>query len=161
MKITSLLLVMLTALFLSGCEKDQGITSSGQTQPTITEGVHGTLIFREGNCMPIVDPNVCKEYPVKRKIYIYEAVDESAAAPYPSHSTFYVSVNSNLVATAESNESGFYQLSLAPGKYSIFIKEDGKLWANGHDGEDHIMPVTVTQNALSQMNIVIDYKAAY
>ena len=161
MRLNAALLILVTAMLVSGCEKDQGLPESNQGQATITEGAYGTLLFREGNCMPVIDPTVCKEYPVKRKIYFYEATNESEAVPAASHSTFYTTVSSTLVATVETNSTGFFQVHLHPGKYSMFIKEDGKLWANGIDEQDHIMPVTINANALTEKNIVIDYKAVY
>jgi hypothetical protein len=157
-KVLFLLVVVPAAL---SCSKDKDITQANTGLVTISQGVYGTLLFREGNCMPVIDPNACKEYFVKRKIFIYEAATESDAVPATSYSTFYTSAGTPLVATAESNSSGFFEVSLTPGKYSIFIKEDGKLWAKGIDDQEHIMPVTVTQGTAVQRNIVIDYKAVY
>src|SRR3546814_18096715 len=42
-----------------------------------------------------------------------------------------------LVTKVESDKDGFFQVKLKPGKYSMFIEEDGRLYANltGRNGE--------------------------
>lgn len=159
MKILSALILF--ALLLSGCEKDKGLPEANQGQQTIQQGVSGTLLFREGNCMPIINPDECKEYPVKRKVYIFEAAKQNDAVPAGSDPGFYSSVNTGLVTIVESNSTGFFQVVLDPGHYSLFIKEENKLWANGFDGQGYFTPVTITENSVSERNIVIDYKAVY
>ena len=69
-------------------------------------------------------------------------------------------VNAVKVASVKADKNGKYRLRLKPGKYSVFIKEKGKLYANRFD-DGGINPIEVKKGRFSKMDIVIDYEAAY
>lgn len=124
---------------------------------TISEGIAGTLTLIEGDCMPAGGglENTCKEYPVKRKIMIYEYTLISQAEK--DKGSFYTKVNTKLMATAECDKEGFYQVKIAPGKYSLFIEEKGKLYASGLDGYGWLNPVTVEAGKVANGNLRLSY----
>ena len=110
--------------------------------------------------MPIVDPKGAKITPVIREIYIYEPTDDSMVEP-SNVGTFFTSINSTLIATIQSDSDGFFQVSLTPGKYSFFVKEDTLFYANRWDGDGHILSAIVTENSVTKNQIDITYKAVY
>ena len=124
---------------------------------TVREGICGTLIQAEGNCMPMVDweNTTCKNYPIKRKILIYERTkyDQIVQEDGP----FYSESKTKLVATTESNDEGFYEVKLSPGKYSVFVEEKGFLYGRIYDGEGYIGSVEVESAKVSENNLMIDY----
>ncbi|OGU77796.1 MAG: hypothetical protein A2V93_10995 [Ignavibacteria bacterium RBG_16_34_14] len=126
---------------------------------SISQGVWGNVWFWEGNFMPIIDPDHAKITPVVREIFIYEATNDSMVEP--PYGTFHTKINSNLIATTYSDEDGFFQISLAPGKYSFFVKEDTLYYANRWDGEGHILSAIVTENNVTKNQIDITYKATF
>ena len=65
------------------------------------------------------------------------------------------------VDSVRSNASGFYQVSLPPGKYSVFIVEGSVYYANGTDSEGHLVSGVVTAGAVTEVPVDITYKAAY
>ena len=155
-----------SALALTACNKEEEeitenwanntaeLYNSNASKVTVTQGISGTLTLSEGNCMPIIDPVKCKEYPVKRIIAIYPY---TTLQEVTRHDFIYFTTDAAPLITVESDAEGFYQASLAPGIYSVFVQEKGKLYANGTDGQGGINPVQVDQNRVSSFNLRIDY----
>ena len=124
---------------------------------TVGEGIYGTLIQAEGNCMPGVDweNTTCKNYPVKRKIMIYERTkyDQVEQKDW----VFYTEIKTKFIAAVESNDEGFYEIKLSPGKYSVFIEEKGLLYGRTFDSEGYISSVEVESGKSIKHNLMIDY----
>jgi len=152
-------------LLLQAC-KESPTSNQLQNPPdneykvTITQGVWGNVWFWEGNFMPMIDPHHAKITPVIRKIYVYEATNDSMVERSGGGS-FFRKINSNLITTLSSGIDGFYQVSLPPGKYSFFVKEDSLFYANSWDGEGDILSAIVTENNVVKNQIDITYKATY
>lgn len=131
---------------------------------TISQGVSGTVVFTEGNCMPPVmdnasDPSRCMRYPVHRKIYIYELTQSSQAQE--TRGGFFRSVSTRKVAETTSDQEGFFELALPPGTYSVFIEEGGELYANLWDGQGNIQPVEVPEGETVFVRLDISYAATF
>lgn len=127
---------------------------------TIKEGVTGTLSYKEGDCMPMVGgPNTsCKEYPVKGIIRLYSYTLENEVKRDSEHNI--IAINSKLVASAQTDIEGFYQLKVPPGNYSLVMEYKGKLYNFSSDGNGGLQPVTVVLNTAITAHAVID-KAVY
>ena len=122
----------------------------------ITEGIWGTLVKTEENCLPPVDANsACDQYPVIREIAIYEytTVDKTK---YSGNA--FSEISTKLIATTTCDEEGFFELALPPGRYSVFVKENGYLYANRFDGKAGIAPVTVESSVVSEFNLNLLYR---
>lgn len=128
--------------------------------PTVKQGVFGQVSWTEGNQMPSVGTTAKgNNGPAARTLQIYELTNSTQVE---GQSPLYTSVKAKLVATIKSNESGYFQHQLAPGKYSIFTVEDGgKLFASLGDGDGNINSFEVKANELSKFDININYRAAY
>jgi len=55
------------------------------------------------------------------------------------------------------HQQGFFELELEPRKYSVFVKEKGKLYANWGDGQGGLCPVLVESSKVSEINLILDY----
>ena len=132
---------------------DKVIANNNQ-KITIKTGLTGTLLKKEGNCMPSPVNSSCKQYPVSRSIYIF---DYSTLKNVVGYGPFFTSVNSNLIGKCKADDEGFFQFSLSPGKYSIFILEDNKYFANGLDGLGGINPVIVKADSVITIKLILDY----
>ncbi len=137
----------------------QELCAYNRTKVSVREGFYGTLIQVEGNCMPIIDENsTCNNFPVKRKIRIYESTkSEQVDFIQDGYGRFYSGVKTRLVMTIESDDDGFFEAALSPGKYSVFIEDAGKLYANMYDSEGYINSVIVTSSDVSEKNMRLDY----
>jgi hypothetical protein len=159
-----LYLLPLFLLFLVSCEIPDDPNYSGsldaiieknKSKITITTGIAGTLLKVEGNCMPIIEPgSTCRTYPVSRTLNIYEY---TTIKDVEGWGPLYNGVNTKLIATCKADKSGFFQTELKPGKYSIFIREGKKFYANGGDGYGGINPITVQADSVFYIVLRLDY----
>ena len=146
MKKSVFILALLSVITLmSACKKE----------PSITQGVYGTVIERYGDWMPgsTADHG---ERPVACDVYVYEYTTLSDFGN--SYFVYYPieAMPKPLVAQTTSDSKGFYEINLAPGTYSIFLLDDGKLYANS-DAYGGINPITINTNERVERQIVLDH----
>ncbi|RZK41152.1 MAG: carboxypeptidase regulatory-like domain-containing protein [Pedobacter sp.] len=127
---------------------------------SIKQGVFGQVLWLEGNFMPSPDqPNRSKSLGVVRDVYIYKAIKVNQTT---GESPLFSNINGELVAKVKTNKIGYFQCSLAPGKYSVFTaEEDSKFFGSISDGEGYINPFEVQAGQVTRFDISINYKAAY
>lgn len=168
------ILTILFAVFvIAGCEKKndgankncniQVAFQDNEKKVTISTGVWGTISSIEGNCMPPVMPGEgsCTQCPVQRTVRIYEYTLRSEAIPASNPpGVFYNSFNTTLIKEVATDENGFYQVTLPPGRYSFVIMENGKIYANGTDGAGGLNPHNITEG-LNRVDIAMTYKASF
>ena len=119
------------------------------------QGLTGTVVWVEGNQMP---PASTVGKPVQRTILIYEPTsldDTEGQAP------LFTKVNSNLIAKVVSNGSGKFKIGLPAGKYSVFVEEKDKYYANSFDSQNYIQLIDIQDNKWSEINISINYSASF
>lgn len=154
------ILILALLLLLFACQKDNydwtnkidRLYKHNEKKISITEGIWGTLIQREGNWMPGANGNPL-EFPAQREIAVYEYTTINQINGHPTS----CEVLTKLISTTTCDKEGFYELKLKPGKYSVFLKEKGKLYANGGDSYGGLNSVIVETSKVSKMNLVIDY----
>ena len=74
---------------------------------------------------------------------------------------FHTNIQTNLVTKVETDADGNFAVSLEPGVYSLFTKEEKGLYANLFDGENNIYPVEVQEGQVSHIEFLINYEASY
>ena len=165
LKICALVLAVGTIALLQSCEWMTGIGPSPavpDSTPSIRQGVYGFVEFWEGDFMPTYPPTSHSGTirPVVRTIVIHTATRFDSVARV-GYSAFCSDIYTRRVATTISNQLGFFQAELPPGKYSLFAIEDSLFYANGGDGQGYLCPVTIKQDSLSFMRFTITYKATF
>ena len=125
---------------------------------TITQGLWGTLLQREGDCMPTGGWNTCRIFPVQRDVLVYEYTTFEQVV-YSGSPCLYSEITTPLIATTTCDEDGFFELELEPGKYSVLVMERGFLYANLFDGIGGINPVTIESAQVSIPYLCINYAA--
>jgi len=156
-------LLVMCILMLASCS-DLGPGPGGpkdrSDQITITQGMWGNVWFWEGNFMPSASGNQSgKVTPVERDVWIFEASENDSVVG--AGGAFYRQILTTLRAKTRSNRTGFYQVALPPGKYSVFVTEDSLYYANGNDSMGHIPSGVVVPNTVTKVQVDITYKAAY
>lgn len=128
---------------------------------TISQGLWGDVWFWEGDFMPMISPSCASGTitAVVREIYIHELttfddVDEESP-------TFYSSINTPLIAVAQSDTDGFFEVELSPGSYSVFAKEGDLYYANGFGHYGEIYPIEVVLNNLTEIRFDITYLSSW
>ncbi|QCR24261.1 carboxypeptidase-like regulatory domain-containing protein [Pontibacter sp. SGAir0037] len=131
-----------------------------QAQIAIKQGIAGKVLWEAGNRMPSPDaPASSGKRGVQRTVYIYE-LTKSSQATSPD-GIFYTSIQTNLVTQVVTDANGNFTVSLKPGRYSLFTKEEQGLYANLFDGENNIFPVEVKEEKITAVEFLINYKAIY
>jgi hypothetical protein len=160
------------AFFLfSSCKKEdlpqkecdmQKVFADNAAKVTISNGIWGTVSSMEGNCMPMIalSNSSCTHCPVNRTVKIYEYTLQNQALPSGNSGVFFDNFNTQLLAQAEADSYGFFQINVPPGKYTIAVVENGKLYANGLDGQGGLNPVSFSGGKLNA-NVVMTHKAVF
>lgn len=160
-----LLLITCALLFtIVCCKKDsaesartwaneQELYNYNSKKVSISKGLAGTLIQREGNCMPIIEEGACRFFPVQRTIQFYDFTTQDEVE---GNGPFFDAVNTSLRGEILPDGDGFYELKLDTGTYSVFIVENGKYYANSYS-RGGIYPVEVKTDSVSLSKLVLDY----
>ena len=154
-------------LFVMNCEdllnSEKKFPPDNHEKVSINQGVWGNVWLWEGNFMPTTDNSSNGTItPVEREIYIYVATRfDSVSFSNSFGSSFYDSILTKQIAKINSDNSGFYQIELPPGKYSFFVKEDSLFYGSEGDSDGHLMSARVGTDSITKRQIDITYKAAY
>jgi hypothetical protein len=125
---------------------------------TIDQGLWGDVWFWKGDFKPVNFGTICQ---VQRTIYIYELTELKDVVRAEPYTPFYSTINTKLVATAESDSMGFFQIRLEPGSYSLFVMEDTFYYSNLFDGHGAIYPVHIESGKVADVRFDITYDATY
>ncbi|MBX3256203.1 MAG: hypothetical protein KF862_18845 [Chitinophagaceae bacterium] len=161
-----------TLLFI-GCRKDsnsftpidcdiQQVYVSNAKKITIPQGVWGTVSFAEGDYMPTISyhaPSI-QHCPAERTVKIYQYSTVNDAVPGNPYGNFFDSLNTQLVTQVHTDENGFFQADIPAGHYSIFVVENGKLYANKKHEQDGLSPFHFTYHTIN-VNLVMTYRVTY
>ena len=96
---------------------------------------------------------------VRREVLIYPLMNRSRLEDLEGG--FYALPDQEPLKTVSSGNDGTFSLRLDPGSYSLFVKEDGKLYANLSDGEGNVHPVEVEAGKVTEIEFKITYAAYY
>lgn len=96
---------------------------------------------------------------MRRTIEIHAATIDGVAGA--AGETFWTSVPTPLIATVTSGDDGWFEVAVPPGTYSLFVRESGRLYANGTNGDGIITAVEVVAGAVARTRLDINYKASY
>jgi hypothetical protein len=121
---------------------------------SISTGISGTVIQREGNCMPIIEEGECRWFPITNTVQIYAyATTNNVYGQGP----FFDSVDVEMLMEVSPDAEGFFQFPLDTGVYSVFILEKGKYYANSYNGQGGVNSITIYSDSVSRLNMVLDY----
>ncbi|OIN56180.1 hypothetical protein [Arsenicibacter rosenii] len=157
-------------LILLGLLAGLAWTASAQTTAKPTrkplQGICGTVTELTGNQMPRItedgkDPKTGNGKRVVRDVLIYPVLTIQQA---PANSEGFIDSVPGIkpVKTIKSDGSGtFCAYGLAPGLYSLLVREPKGLYANQFDDKNRIFPVRVTKRKVTQTEITISHQAAF
>lgn len=128
-------------------------------QAPIEQGIAGKVLWQAGNQMPSPDVPPSKGRGVQRTLYIYELTNSNQAKT--TDGVFHTNIQTNLVTQVVTDANGNFAVSLKPGKYSLFSKEEKGMFANLFDGEMNINPVEVKEGQVTNVEFLINYQASY
>jgi hypothetical protein len=155
-----MLCVSVLSISVYGCGGGEGSPPPDlSTRVTVTQGIWGQILFSSGDFSPSLSRG--SVVPVRRKIYVYEATKISEVVMPPNeYGGFYTTIQTRLIASTESDEDGFYQFALPPGRYSLFVREGDRFYANGGGHDGTIFPVEVQAETVKKVPFGITYAAS-
>lgn len=159
-----LFIIFLSLIVFQSCQKNEpinmyNIIEDNISKISISQGIAGTVYYREGNFQPVVEPGSGIEYPLSRNVFLHAYTD-----PRMSHSVFIEldCVKTDILSQIQSDANGFYQFEISEiDTFSIFVKEDNKYYLDFMDGQGGLNPVRVYPDSVMIYNIVLDYNACY
>jgi hypothetical protein len=153
-------LFFICTLFIT-CKESQlpfnNASEAGPDQPK--QGVNGKVIYKEGNFDS--NDNLIsngKIVGVSRKIYFYEL--SGLREVETNDGSFITMIHSTVIDSTKSDKNGNFLVALKPGKYSLFIQENERIYSQIGD-EGLYYPVTVFKDSVTNITLYIDYKAHY
>ena len=156
-KIVLIILAMLSLIACENKEKKNDVETPIEA-PTITQGIYGQVRERYGDWQPFRNPDGTWGFrTIVRDIYVYEY---TTLFDFDQRYYDYIipadKMPKPLVATTTSKENGFYQIQLEPGKYSVFILDNGSMRANWDDENGGLQPVTIEAGSLLRFDLLLD-----
>jgi hypothetical protein len=143
------------SLFLLGCSSAKKAKKS-----LITEGLAGQITEVSGNRMPMADAPRSVPKGILTTLYVYELTNKGQVQS-EGNSPIYTAIATKQVASVLTDSSGNYQISLAPGTYSLFIKMGEKYYSNLYDEKNNIAPVTVEPGKITRANLQVSLNARF
>jgi hypothetical protein len=161
LSVRSILAASLFFLMACSSSKRGGQGSREKLIPiSISEGIAGSIIFKQGefDASGKLSSEEGVLYGVQRKIYIYSQTNIRAVNI--AEGDFVNNVYEQLLDSMESNPEGYFEKKIKPGKYSLFVLENNRLYSK-LDDDGLYFPVTVDNDSVSTVKLEIDYKAVY
>jgi hypothetical protein len=159
-----LLMIIVLGWAMLGCGEDRNAQTPTEPQQQTMPGigaVYGTVIFLEGDFMPFVHPDYPGGTftPVVRTIFFFEPT-RSEDAVRDGYGSFFSEIHTELLAITQSDSGGHFAIDLPTGLYSVFVWEDNRYYAS-RSSSSYIAPIEVVEGQINEVQIDIDYLAAY
>jgi len=121
--------------------------------PDATATLSGTVTLREGDCMPPANPSFCLVSTPSRAVYLFpvQYFDES------SH-VFPTTVGASPVAQTISDAQGHYSMPAPPGRWSVFVEDEGHLYSWSYESnDDAVDTVELVDGGATVFDITINH----
>ncbi|MCB9778885.1 MAG: hypothetical protein H6742_10010 [Alphaproteobacteria bacterium] len=158
----------------TGGPSDSGTTDGGTDTGTVEvdcasraadlgTGVYGRVMWREGNWMPGDGASSGEEWPLAVAVAGFPPLttaDTVAAEDKPEAYGRYLVPDVAPLATTTADADGCYALELPGGNASVVADDDGAWYCNSFSAAG-LCVVTVPPEGAVQVDITVDYMAAY
>ncbi len=147
--------LLLTSSLIMGCSSVKNVKSS-----TIQQGICGMVTEVKGNRMPSPDAPNNPPKGILTTVFVYETTLLSQVARVGT-SPVYTSINTKLVSWVMTDSTGFYEITLPVGNYSLFVQLGKGFYANLFDNNNLIAPFKVEEGKVTKANLVVSDKASF
>jgi hypothetical protein len=160
------LLMTLAHPFQPPCPQARSVQPAGlvQTCPPVQdqEGIEGTVLSIGGNRMPAPHHKPAPPAGIRATVYVFMLTNISQVTRV-GQSAYYSAIHTPLVRQADTDENGYFSISLPPGLYSIFTKKGTLFYASRRDDKNNIAPVEVLPHKLTKIECSVesDHKPIY
>lgn len=131
--------------FCLGCICTFALSCSAQKNLQATGTLRGITGEYSGNCMPSPGMEPCKPAPISTTVFITSSAEQFDP--------------SNLIAEVTSDASGRFEVSLKPGKYSLFLKDAEEVVCDSWEcpGECYCSPIEIIAGQITQIQLNLDH----
>ncbi len=123
-----------------------------------SQGITGIVEQISGNQMPRIGREPDKPKPFHTTVFFYAPTDITQVQRI-GETPLYTSIFTKLIATTETDSLGKFTATLPVGRYSVFVQVEKKFFANNFDIRNNISLVTVEENKLVEIKILVNHKA--
>ncbi|MBR2649714.1 MAG: hypothetical protein IKD55_12785 [Sediminibacterium sp.] len=148
-----LFLFMCNFFILQSCK-----STKTKRSVVFSQGITGIVEEISGNQMPRIGREPDKPKPFPTTVFFYAPTDITQVQRI-GETPLYTSIFTKLIATTETDSLGKFTVSLPPGRYSVFVQVEKKFFANNFDIRNNISLVTVEENKLADIKILVNHKA--
>ncbi|MES1160013.1 MAG: carboxypeptidase regulatory-like domain-containing protein [Bacteroidota bacterium] len=126
------------------------------------QGIEGIVYPVSGNRMPSPDRKTAPPRGIKSTVYVFERTNINQVTRQ-GQTSYYLVINTKLVKQADTDDSGYFKISLPPGTYSIFTRKGDLFYASRRDEKNNIAPVEVLPGKFTKVDCKIEgeRKAVY
>ena len=142
-------------VIISGCS-----STKHKKNTMITQGITGYVYEVSGNQMPMKGEDPQKPKGVSTTVFIYETTNISQVQR-DGVSAFYKTISSKQITSVQSDSTGKFSIELPVGNYSLFVKINGKYYANRYNEKNDINLYNVEEGKVTDANMTINYAATY
>ena len=140
---------------------DTGCSSAKKANKTmVQQGITGRITKVTGNRMPMVGVTLPAPKGLLTMVYVYAPTAISQVTP-PATTSLYTAIATKAVDSVRTDSSGYFTISLAPGSYSVFIRQGNAFYANLFDAKNNIALFTVEPGKLTRVNLTVSSGAFY
>jgi hypothetical protein len=150
-----LLSFFIISLAFFGC----GGTQTAQ-KVAIEQGISGYILQEKGNRMPSPDKPASTPQGLKTMVFIHPVTEVTQLTKLATPG-LYQSVNTPAVASATTDSTGYFSVSLPPGTYSIFVKYGEGVYANWFNEKNQVSPVEVLEQKVTKVKLIVSAGASY
>ena len=129
-------------------------------QAAIEQGIAGYILEEKGNRMPSPDRQPTPPKGLKTLVFIHPVTDVTQLTSLATPG-LYQSVNTPAVATATTDSTGYFAVSLPPGSYSVFVKYADGIYANWLNEKNQVSPVEVLEHKVTTVKLIVSAGASY
>lgn len=138
-------IALLLAFGCFACKRPHTVVESVETPAAkIIQGVKGKVLFKEGEFSTSGTLKNGRVYGIERKILFYELTNLKDVEI--GEGDFIKYTSTEMIDSITSDKHGNFSKSLPEGNYSIFVKENNRLYSKLGD-EDYYLPVTVEKDS--------------
>jgi len=125
-----------------------------RTHPTVDSG--RTSGADSSGARPGIKATVCI-FPLTSNNQVIRPTGAGASSPY------YKAVLTHLIRQVDTDDKGYFQVTLPPGTYSVFTKKGDLFYATQRDEMNNIAPVKVLPGKITriQCSVESDHKVVY
>ena len=145
--------VLITASLLTSFSAEM-LLSCGHT------GAKGFVYLVSGNQMPSPDQAPSKPKGLKTTLYIYGLTNINDVSRQ-GNSAFYNEITTAQVKQVETDENGYFNVTLNPGRYSLFVKKGELYYSSQFDEKNNIHPIEVKRGKTTEVIFNANYDAVY